>query len=212
MLLPPPPPLVLASRSARRQKIFEQLNLSFQILPSPFDERSVAWQGEGGSYVEQVALGKAKPLQESHPDELIVAADTMVIQGQAALGKPESWEEAVEMLGRLQGRWHSVYTGVCISWKGVIHSCYCKTDLLFNPLALQQIEAYLRTIDWHDRAGSYAFGLERSGLLIAQLRGCYYNVIGLPLNELEQLFNRFGYSLWSTLAQAKPFSVQLNGH
>lgn len=194
-----PPSLLLASQSPRRQALLKGLGLCFSIVKPDFDELSVAWQGFAGDYVELIAKGKAMSIKQSSKEALVLSADTLVICHNRPYGKPGSWQEAFAMLSALQGGWHSVYTGLCLRRGEECQTLHCKTDVFFNPLSPEQVRGYLEAIDWQDRAGSYIMGHHCTSLLVSQIRGCYYNIIGLPVSTLEQLLNRFGYTLWNDL-------------
>lgn len=191
------PLFTLASSSPRRLHILKELKIPFVVCEHSFDEAAVPWDGRMEEHAQRVAIGKALSVTPSMADQIIVAADTLVFLDQRPYGKASSRAEAEATLMALQGRRHTVYSAVAVRQGERCECLGCATEVRFNALSLEQIRAYLNSIHWGDKAGSYAMQ-EKSALLVAELRGCYYNVVGLPVNTLECLLNSFGVSLWTS--------------
>ncbi len=139
------------------------------------------------------AYRKARSLAKRYPDALVIGADTLVCLGSVTYGKPASLENAYEMLEQLQGRTHQVVTAVCLlclrhhRQKLFIES----TDVTFRPLDAVKIRRYLTRVNPMDKAGAY--GIQEEGdLIVEKVKGSYTNVVGLPLERLQDEL-----ALWS---------------
>jgi septum formation protein len=185
------PKLILASKSPRRSDLLEQAGLTFSIVPSDFDESSVA-MSDPESYVETLAKSKAIDISEKHPDSWVLGADTIVLIDNSILGKPGSKDEARSMLKQLSGKTHQVITGYCLccQTKNDIISETVKTDVRFKTLSDAEIEWYIQTGEPFDKAGAYA--IQGIGtFLVKSINGSYANVVGLPVCEvIEFLINK----------------------
>lgn len=183
--------LVLASESPRRKQIMEFVGLTPLVFPSKVDEPPMS----GAPYKQAIFHAKNKLNAVRHLfDEktLIIAADTVVYLDDRVLGKPSSNAEIREHLLHLSGRSHFVYTGVCLGLGERTISDYQRTVVLFKDLTEKEIEEYIQTGEPKDKAGSY--GIQGYGSqFITSLKGCYFNVMGFPLNlfyqMLEQMIN-----------------------
>jgi septum formation protein len=190
--------LILGSSSPRRQEIMRYFSYPFTVASPPFDESQVPYTGDPNAYVTTLAFGKAKSLKDTYPNEVILTADTMVVIDGELLGKPKDDVEMRKMLAKLSGRWHTVYTGVAVASPKTIISHVEKTEVLCNTLSPEDIHRYMRGIMLHDKAGSYA--IQGSGcLLVNKIDGCYYNVMGLPVNSVRKLLFTVGIDLWNYL-------------
>ncbi|WNG15761.1 Maf family protein [Cystobacter fuscus] len=188
--------LVLASASPRRRELLGQLGLTFEVSAADIDE--TPQEGEpAGAYVLRLAREKARVVALRNPDAWVLAADTTVSLGEALLGKPRDADEARDMLGRLSGRTHEVYTGVALAGPGDNHSTLVRTRVTFRTLSAGEIDWYAGTGEPLDKAGSYAMQ-GKGGFLVAAVEGSPTNVIGLPLGETLELLARAGVVLpWS---------------
>ena len=190
--------ILLGSASPRRKEILGYFKLPFEQVASSFDEESIPFTGSPVEYVLQIAQGKLETLLHKYPDDIIVTADTTVYRNGRVFGKPSSQEEAFDFLNELQGKWHSVYSAVAISSPLGIESFAEETKVLFNPLSVEQIRHYHTHVEWKDKAGGYA--IQKTGsLLIRRIEGCYFNVMGLPINVLGRLLKKHGINLWDSL-------------
>ena len=190
------PRWVLASASPRRKEILSNLGLRFDIDPSRIQE-PVLRSGEApAGYVVRVARLKAKETARRHSSGLIIGADTVVALGKRLLGKPESREEASAMLSRLSNRWHEVWSGLCLcdSEKERSRSVACCSRVHFRALKPFDIEWYLNTGEYGDKAGAYAVQGYAS-LFIDRIEGCYFNIVGFPVAAFESLCRKSGIRL-----------------
>lgn len=183
----------MASGSPRRRELLKQLGLSFDVRVARVDEGDLSYPP--AQRVERLALAKARAIDELKKDEVVLAADTLVVcQGQV-LGKPASPEEAMRMLFFLSGKVHQVYTGLALvnlERQVVTHEC---TSVLFRRLTASEIAAYVATGEPFDKAGGY--GIQgRGAALVCAVYGCYFNVVGLPLAKLIPLLADFGIGVW----------------
>jgi septum formation protein len=178
------PLLILASKSPRRRYLLKQAGLSFTVIPSAIDESKVPLSSPQ-AYVKILAEAKAKQVSEDYPEKWIIGADTVVMIDGDLLGKPESRAQAREMLNRLSGKTHQVFTGYCVCCKSKdrSYSAAVKTDVRFKNLSDTEIEWYIRTDEPFDKAGAYAIqGL--GTFLVKSIKGSYTNVVGLPVCEV----------------------------
>lgn len=189
---------ILGSSSPRRKEILSFFSLPFiQVSPS-FDEESLVFEGDPSGYASALAQGKALSLAPRFPEALILTADTVVEQGGRLFGKPVDREEAHHSLSTLAGKWHTVYTAVAVQQGDRLVHGVEASRVLFNTLTKKQVDHYLDHLQWNDKAGGYAIQ-GRGGLIVRQIEGCYYNIMGLPLNTVHDLLKKFGLDLWDYL-------------
>lgn len=180
----PAPPLVLASASPRRRQLLAERGYQVEILPANVEEST----DPGLSVPELVrlnALLKSAALWARRPRAVVLGTDTLVCLDGVALGKPADLSEAAGMIGRLAGRWHEVYSGVCLALpaEGRVICFVEETRVRFHRLTPPEIDAYLRLIDPLDKAGGYA-AQEHGERIIAGHAGSWTNVLGLPMERL----------------------------
>jgi septum formation protein len=178
------PRLILASKSPRRSQLLEQAGLTFSVIPSNFEESTVA-MSDPNSYVTALAESKALDISQKHPASWVIGADTVVLIDGIILGKPASRGEARDMLQRLSGKTHQVVTGYCICCKKTsrFFSETVRTDVQFKKLSAAEIEWYIHTDEPFDKAGAYA--IQGIGtFLVKSINGSYTNVVGLPVCEI----------------------------
>ena len=184
--------IILASQSPRRRQLLEQMGFTdFLIRPAQGEELADPNLDPGG-LVEALSRQKALEISASaDPEDLIIAADTVVAVDGQVLGKPHSIQLAHEMLSALSGREHTVYTGVTVCRGGQILTQHEATTVRFRPLTAQEIDAYIATGEPMDKAGSY--GIQgRGALLVEGISGDYFNVVGLPVCRLGRMLTQFG--------------------
>ncbi|KUK31362.1 MAG: Maf-like protein [Thermoanaerobacterales bacterium 50_218] len=189
------PRIILASSSPRRIELLKQLGISFQVVPSGIPE--VCDSGCSAADVAlQQAKAKAEAVAEKHPQEIVIAADTVVCCDREVLGKPRDWEDAARMLRKLSGKVHEVHTGLVLWQKSSQQRAedVVTTRVYFRNLEEREIFGYLATGEPFDKAGGY--GIQGYGaLLVEKIEGCYYNVVGLPLARLGEMLKGFGVDL-----------------
>lgn len=190
--------LILGSQSPRRREILSYFSLPFEQISSSFDEASILFEGNPEIYVCTLAQEKASSLRTRFPEAAILTADTIVYRHGKIYGKPKDEEDAIATLTELSGRWHSVYTGVALDYQGTKFCLAEETRVLFNQLTAQQIRDYHSKLDLYDKAGSYQLQMA-GGLIVSKIDGCYYNVVGLPINSVRALLQKIGIELWDYL-------------
>lgn len=175
---------ILASASIRRQELLARIIENFEIKVSNFNEDEVEFKGDVNKYVQELALGKGKAISSSvGEDDVIISADTVVSFNGSILGKPKDKEDAFKMLSNLSGNIHEVYSGVCIinnKTKEILCKSF-KTEVTFSEIEPNLIRKYIDTGSPLDKAGAYGIQ-DQGGLFVEKINGCYYNVVGLPLN------------------------------
>lgn len=185
--------IILASASARRQQLLKNIVEDFLIEVSNFDEESVDFHGNLGGYVEEIAKGKALAVAKNHKEGIIIGSDTIVAIDGEILGKPKDEDDAIRMLRRLSGREHQVYSGLAIVdiEKGITLQDYVVTQVKFSELSEEDIKKYVDSKDPMDKAGAY--GIQgKAGVFVQEINGDYYNVVGLPMNRLNQRLKEMG--------------------
>jgi septum formation protein len=183
-------PIVLASTSPRRAQLLQMLRIPFRVVPPDVDEH-VKPEEEPAAYVRRLAVAKAQDVSHRAPGELILAADTTVVLDNEIFGKPESPEEAVGMLLRLQGRTHAVMTAVAAMQDHKLLQDLDVSRVTFRSMTRDLAEAYVATGEPLDKAGSYAIqGL--GAPLIERVEGDFFGVMGLPVRLALDLLERLG--------------------
>ncbi len=182
--------IILASASPRRKELMALAGIPFEARPVDADETILCCTPPEGA-VMMLATRKAQLAAEHFPDDLIIGADTIVAVGKHIYGKPDTSEEAFEMLSAFSGKTHQVFTGVCIYTKSGHRNAFCtRTDVTFFPLSEEEIRAYIATGEPMDKAGAY--GIQGKGaLLVEKIDGDYYNVVGLPISRLVRELKSF---------------------
>jgi len=183
------PPLILASASPRRAELLRQLAHCFQVVTSDAGE----FAHEHLSPLELCQLNahrKARAVAKQFPDALVLAADTLVFLDTDVLGKPADLAEAQHMMERLQGRTHQVVTGVVlIHLRAHRERVFAvSTHVRFRALTISQILSYFAQVNPLDKAGAYALQ-EHGDLIVEEISGSSSNVVGLPLERMQEELN-----------------------
>lgn len=179
-------PLVLASRSPRRQELLRAQGLQFTVQPAQLDE--VVLEGESpADHVRRLSLEKAAAVAADHAEAMVLGSDTVVVVDGEILGKPADEAQARAMLARLSGRTHRVFSGVALVGPTGRWADHEETDVRFRPLDEAEIAGYVASGEPMDKAGAY--GIQALGaLLVDGIEGCYFNVMGLPLQALRRIW------------------------
>lgn len=174
--------LILASLSPRRKELIGRLGIPFEVCPADIDESALA-ETDPERTVLALSRLKALAVAAEHPKDVVLGADTVVAADGKILGKPASREEAAEMLRRLSGRSHRVFSGFTLISKDKAVSRAVVTTVHFAPLTDLEIERYLDSGEPFDKAGAYGIqGL--GGLFVTHIEGDYNAVVGLPLQAV----------------------------
>ena len=187
--------IILASQSPRRRELLAQMGVpQFEVVPALGEE--IASPGlSSAQLVEVLSRQKAEEVAvQAGPDDVVIAADTVVAVDGAVLGKPRDPADAARMLSLLSGRAHTVYTGVTVRRGTFSRTAHEATQVRFRPLTQSEISAYIATGEPMDKAGAY--GVQGKGaLLVERLDGDFFNVMGLPVLRLSQMLLHFGVRL-----------------
>lgn len=180
-------PIILASQSPRRRHLLSQIGLEFAVQPSSFNEDGISLDTQPDEYVQRLALGKASDiasrLTEKH---LVIGADTTVVLHNSIINKPTDKDNAIAMLKKLSGNTHTVFTGIALvsAPEGIRISSVQKTDVTFRNLQEDEIISYVESGSPMDKAGAYGIQDDFGAVFVENISGCYYNIVGLPLEML----------------------------
>jgi septum formation protein len=179
-LAPDAPNLVLASRSPQRRAILQQLGVSFTVVAPDVEELA---EGDAHELVRENAARKAHAVT----GERVLGVDTAVVLDGRPMGKPRDCAEAQAYLRALAGRTHEVMSGVMLRKGGRERERVAVTAVRFRALEERDVEWYLASEEWRERAGGYAIQ-GRGAALVEEIRGDYWNVVGLPVAALLELW------------------------
>ena len=180
--------IILASQSPRRKELMEKLNISFTVRVADIDETADPTLSPRED-VARLSRLKAEAIPHGE-DDIVIAADTIVVSGDRILGKPKDRQEAKQMLTMLSGNCHQVMTGLTVlrGDKRITHTEI--TDVYFRALTEAEIDAYVASGDCDDKAGSY--GIQSGAApFVEKIFGDYYNVMGLPVCRLSLILKEF---------------------
>jgi len=182
--------LILASGSPRRREYIANLGIPFQVIVPNVDESS-SEDEKPWELVERLSKLKAQAIARIKTDSVVIAADTVVAIDDIIIGKPKDRKDAFEMLKRLSGRDHFVYTGTTVQKGDRVKSFVVCTKVTFDKLDDELIKNYVSSGECDDKAGAYAIqGLAAS--LISKVEGSVSSVVGLPINEVVNAIREFG--------------------
>ena len=185
--------IILASGSPRRQELLQRIGIRDFTVRVPQVEE---WYPDGltpEEIVRYISREKSQAVASTE-DEIVITADTMVFLDDQRLGKPRDEADALRMLTELQGRRHTVCTGVTVRQGNHILTESEATGVFFRPAAESELRAYIATGEPMDKAGAY--GVQGKGaLLVERLEGDFFNVMGLPVLRLSRMLAQFGVKL-----------------
>ena len=184
--------LILASKSPRRKEILTNAGLEFEVCVSDTDE-SVPHGTLPFNAVMQISKRKAiavkELLGEKAAGKIILSADTVVALDNEIIGKPKDEKDAFDILSRLSGRNHTVYTGFTIIKDNFEYTDYEASDVYFKTLTESEILSYIKTGEPMDKAGAYGIQ-QRGGLFVSKIIGDYFNIVGLPIFKISVTFSK----------------------
>jgi septum formation protein len=187
-------PLILASKSPRRKKLLGELGFEFIVMPSEFDEDNHSMEFHPAEYAKLLAFRKAEDVAKriNYP-AIVIGADTIVVINNEIINKPKNNDDAKAMLRNLSGNTHIVYTGFSFietktnkSISGVQ-----STKVTFRELDEFEIEAYVNSGSPMDKAGAYGIQDYFGAVFVSYIEGCYYNIVGLPLEMFYSTLKNF---------------------
>ena len=184
--------IVLASASPRRQELLQRMGITEFDIRVPEAEETYPEGLSPRQIVEYISREKADAaVKLCGADEIVITADTMVFLDDARLGKPTDEADALRMLTALQGRHHTVCTGVTVRQRDHTVTESEETEVIFRPATQRELLAYIATGEPMDKAGAY--GIQgKVSLLVEGIRGDFFNVMGLPLLRLSRMLEQFG--------------------
>ena len=181
--------IILASQSPRRRELLSVITDDFTVIPSNVEE-VVPDEINPHDSPEYLAKIKAQDIAREYPDDIVIGADTTVFLDEVALGKPKDRKHAYGMLKMLSGNTHLVITGCAIVKGDKCVSFSVRSEVEFYALSDDEINTYLDSDEPYDKAGSY--GIQAKGaLLVKEIRGDYFNIVGLPIGELNRRLKEF---------------------
>lgn len=186
--------VILASASPRRRRLLEEmLSWPIKVMPVSIEEHLLPKEAPTES-AKWLALLKASAIAVRFPECLVIGADTLVVVDGTVLGKPYDRHEALQMLKKLNGKKHLVVTGVAICRGDEIASDVEVTEVEFRKTSEEALVRYAELGEGDDKAGAYAIQ-GKGALLVRSIKGCYYNVVGMPLYLLSVLLEQFDIPL-----------------
>jgi MAF protein len=200
------PQLILASGSPRRRALLAHLGVPFRVVvPEVEEDVAPTTMGKPEELAEALALAKAQAVAGQEREGIVIAADTIVVDGETILGKPADGSEAEATLRRLRAREHRVITGLAVvnAGSGQREATHVVTAVRMRPYSDGEIAAYVASGEPLDKAGAYAIQDERFHP-VASYNGCYCNVVGLPLKALVLLLRRAGVDITSHSLEGLP--------
>ncbi|MGM0378901.1 MAG: nucleoside triphosphate pyrophosphatase [Bacillota bacterium] len=184
--------IILASKSKRRKSILKKLNLNFKVKGSNIKEK-ISKRLTPKENVMSIAFQKGIDVAKKNKDSLVIAADTIVVtKDDEILGKPNNESKALKVLKKLNNTYHYVYTGYCLinysENKKIIE--YQKTKVFFNNNDIFELKKYISKYNVLDKAGGYGIQ-EHGALLVENINGDYYNIVGLPINKINKQLKKY---------------------
>ena len=188
----PSPGLVLASRSPRRQELLREAGYQFTIDPADVDEENYAPSMLPADVALELARSKANKVSETHPEDVVLGADTVVAFGDKLIGKPKDENDARRIMFLLAGTTNIVITVVAVvrraSW--FFRNARVMSAVRMRPLTAADIDKYLATGDWQGKAGAY--GIQDKDPFVERISGDHSNIVGLPMKKTKELLSAAG--------------------
>ncbi len=180
--------VILASSSPRRKEILDEMGVKYEVIPADIDESEIK-SSFPFLLVKKLAVAKAEHVAIGHRLSTVIAADTIVVLGGKVYGKPHDRARAFDMIKSLNGRTHTVYTGVCVTCEGKKRAFCSKSRVTFKSLTDEQIYAYIDECKPFDKAGAYGIQDKR---IVQKYSGSYSNIMGLPKEKLGDVLAEVG--------------------
>jgi septum formation protein len=188
----PPPRFILASASPRRQDLLRDAGYTFDVDPADVDENDFPQGMLPTAIALRLAEAKARAVAARHPDDIVLAADTVVAFGDTPLGKPNDAPHARKMLQLLSGTTHIVVTGVCVMRQDpeFSKSARVMSAVKMRPLTPGEIDRYVASNEWQGKAGGY--GIQDKDPFVVRQSGSHTNIVGLPMTVTRKLLEEAG--------------------
>ena len=186
--------LILASASPRRARLLADAGYQFEVHPAEVDEQQIT-ASSPSELAQRLAVAKAQPVAESFPDDLVLAADTIVCLGEQVMGKPADAAQAKKMLELLSGTTQIIITGICLMRKSteLQQTVRVMSAVRMDNLTPEQIDRYIASGDWEGKAGGY--GIQDNDPVVKRLSGSHTNIVGMPMETVRRMLARAGIPL-----------------
>lgn len=186
---------ILASSSPRRKELLKLIGIEPLILIPEVDEQRQPGE-ELETFLKRVTLEKGRAVyQPDYRDKPIICADTIVYCDNRLIGKPRDREEARSFMRLLSANTHEVWTGLGLLYKGKQYYGVSRTRVEFSEISQSELDYYLENEHYMDKAGAYAIqGM--ASLFVKRIEGCYFNVMGFPLNLFYNMLKQIGVEIW----------------
>ena len=183
--------LILASASPRRAKLLADAGYQFEVHPADINEQEINAPSPS-ELAQRLAMAKADAVATQYPDDVVLAADTIVCLGEQVMGKPADAAAAKKMLELLSGTTQIIITGVCIMRKSadLQQSYRVMSAVRMDNLTAEQIDQYIASGDWEGKAGGY--GIQDHDPFVKRMAGSHTNIVGLPMETVRKMLVRAG--------------------
>ena len=182
--------ILLGSQSPRRQELLKALGVDFKVVKISSDE-NYPENLRNEKITEFISLSKANAYSNLKENEILITADTVVVLNDEVLGKPIDENEAFQMIRKLAGSTHQVFTSVCVRTIENILTFSDKTDVIFDEFTDEEINYYIQNFHPFDKAGAYGIQDWLGYAKVKGIQGCYYNVMGFPLSKFYRKMQSF---------------------
>ncbi len=186
-----PVKMILASGSPRRRELLESLGWVFEVRVPDVPEDPLPGESPCVACGRLARIKGASVATNASPDTLVLAADTVVDLDGMLMGKPENPDDSFRMISLLNGRTHHVHSGVAVFWNERVADAVVTSEVTFRRLGETDLRAYVDSGEGLDKAGAYAIQ-GWGALLVESIRGCYFNIVGLPLSRVSSLLEELG--------------------
>ena len=186
-----PVKMILASGSPRRRELLESLGWVFEVRVPDVPEDPLPGESPRVLCGRLARIKGASVAANAPSDTLVLAADTVVDLDGMLMGKPANREESFRMISLLNGRTHRVHSGVAVFWNERVADAVVTSEVTFRRLGETDLRAYVDSGEGLDKAGAYAIQ-GWGALLVESIRGCYFNIVGLPLSRVSSLLEELG--------------------
>ncbi len=179
--------IILASKSPRRVELLKKVITHFEVQVSDIEEKTEN-NNNPAELVVDLSYRKADKVAQNYENAVVIGADSVVVLDGMVLGKPDHHEQSSAMLRQLSNKLHQVYSGITVIKKPgiVVRSDFAVTEVKFRKIRSWEIEKYIRLNKPYDKAGSYGIQ-DDAAVFVDRISGCYYNVMGLPINKLYMM-------------------------
>jgi len=180
--------IILASKSPRRKHLLGLLGFEFDVVPANIDEEAVSFHHPGEMVMNLAEMKAINVAEKTDENSLVIGSDTTVELKNNVLNKPKDEDHAIEMLKTLSGKKHKVLSGISLAMRKnseiIKLTAFELTEVTFRDLSEEEIKAYVNSGSPMDKAGAYGIQDDFGAVFVKNINGCYYNIVGLPLQVL----------------------------